>query len=189
MTSSYNDLKKVTYTQWRAKSGPTGIKITLIFSQEEGLLAGLSEWYYLKEIMQKNPWGWERSGNFYSLDILPEVKFQRTTIRNMVEDDRRLARAMAMTAQICYLYNNTVRLPAHLRMTGKELYQAIIDQGYDWDEILDKTVDWWMFEEDKAHFNKETLTVWSLLEMAADRWEPKFLTRKKPAKSTLKDAA
>lgn len=183
-TSSYNDLKKVTYTQWRAKSGPTGIKITLIFSQEEGLKAGLSEWYYLSKVMSKNQWGWDRSGNrFYELDIMPDFKFERTTVRNLLDTDAKFARAMSITATICYLYNNTLRLPAHLRMTGKELYQRIIDHGYDWDEILTKTVDWWCFEEDKKHVmpGKNTLTIWSLLEMAADIWHPKFLTRNKSA--------
>ena len=182
-TASYNDLKIITYTQWRAKSGPTGVKISLIFSQEEGLLQGLSEWHYLKDTMSKNPWGWERSGSNYALDILPTQKFQRTTIRTTLETDFKLSRAISITQQICYLYNNTIRIPAHIIMTGSELYNKIIEQGYDWDEILGETVDWWFCDEDKKHFSKPTLTIWSLLEMAADVWHPKFLKRNKVAKA------
>lgn len=176
--SSYNDLKLVRYTQWRAKSGPTGINLFFIFSQEEGLLVGLSEWYYLKEIMAKVQWGWEKKGNFYNLDLLPDTKFGRTTIRDNVKTDLRLSRAMSMTAQICYLLNNTVKVPSDMRLTGKEVYENITKLGYDWEEILDKTQDWWAFQEDTKKDSKRTLTVWTLLEMAADRFHPKFLTRK-----------
>ena len=180
LSSSYNDLKLVKYTQWRAKSGPTGINIHLIFSQEEGLKSGLSEWFYLKEILKKKPWGYQKSGHWFSLDILPDTKFQRKSIHDQIEEDQKLARAMTITSTIAYLYNNSVLVPKHLRMTGEELYNNIIKNGYDWDEILTKTVDWWYFDEDKEHHgNVETLTIWSLLEMAADVWEPKFLTRKK----------
>lgn len=181
--SSYNDLKLTRYQQWRAKSGPTGINLYFIFSQEEGLQVGLSEWYYLKEVMGKSPWGWKRSGNFYSLDILPDVKFQRTTVRTDVVTDRKLARAMSITAQCCYLLNNTVRLSPDMRMSGDELFTRITELGYDWDEILEKTQDWWCFLEDakdKSFQCKETLTVWTLLEMAADKFHPKFLTRNLP---------
>lgn len=185
---SYNDLKIVRYTQWRAKSGPTGVKIDLIFSQEEGLLQGLSEWHYLKEVLKKNPYGFEKIGNrFYTLDLLPDVKFERTTIRNDVEENKKLARAMTITAQLAYYLNNSVRIPADMRLEAKEIYQRIIDLGYDWDEIYEKTVDWWMFEEDQKHFGVHTLTIYSLLEMAADKWHPKFLTRNKVKKDKKED--
>ena len=186
--TSYNDLKVVRYTQWRAKSGPTGVKMDLIFSQEEGLLSGLSEWHYLKEVIGKQQFGWERTGNrFYNLDLLPDTKFERTTIRRQIVEDKRLARAMTITSQCGYFFNNTIRIPTQLRMTMAELRERIIEQGYDWEEIFEKTVDWWMFEEDRKHHGVHTLTIYSLLEMAMDMWEPKFLTRNKVKKETKTD--
>lgn len=180
MASSVNDLKIIRYTQFRAKGGPTGVKFDLIFSQEEGFKAGLSLWYYLKEVLT-NDYGFTRSGHFYALDILPETKFGRTTIRDMVEDDKRLLRALQITAGLAYYTNNNHRLPCKYRLTPAELYEKIIEQGYDWNEIIDNTVEYWMFMDQIDKKSKKTITVRTLLGMAFDECKPKFLTRKKPA--------
>lgn len=181
MASSNNDMKIIRYTQFRAKGGPTGVKFDLAFSQEEGLKAGLSLWYYLKEVLPGD-YGFTRSGHFYALDILPDVKFQRTTIRDMIEEDKKLNRAMQIVAGMGYYLNNNHRIACKYRITPAELFTKIKEQGYDWDEILsDKTVEYWMFQDQIKKDSPNTITVRTLLGMAFDECKPKFLTRKKVA--------
>lgn len=193
MASSSNDLKIVRYTQFRAKSGPTGVKMDLLFSQEEGFLGGLSNWYYIKEVLP-NDYGITRSGHFYALDILPETKFQRTTVRDQLDDDPKLARAMEIVAGLGWMQNNWHTLPQRFQITPAELYQKVIDAGYDWDEILTGTVEYWTFEDQKQtgilneavadiigveNKWKPTMTVRTLLAIAVDGHKTNKLTCKK----------
>lgn len=177
--SSQNDLKVIRYTQFRAKSGPTGVKYDLIFSQEEGMLVGLSEWHYLKDVM-KQTYGMERRGNFYTLALMPDDKFQRTTIRSEIESNFKLKRTLEILAAVCYMQNNWLTLEPELRLTADELYEGVIKAGYDWEEILTSTVEYWQFKDSaKLKGYKPTLTAKTLLRIAAgENVKPKFLTKK-----------
>lgn len=192
MASSSNDLKIVRYTQFRAKSGSTGVKMDMLYSQEEGFKAGLSLWYYLKEVLTGD-YGFKRSGHFYELDVLPGVKFGRTTVRDAVDENQRLMRGLQITAGLAYMQNNWHTLEERFQITPAELYEKIKAKGWDWEEILDKTVEYWQFTDqvktgsvhslvagicgiDNSY--KPTLTVRTLLGMAVDDLAPKFLTRK-----------
>lgn len=178
-TTSVNDLKIIRYTQWRAKTGPTGVKIDMIYSQEEGFLAGLSLWHYIKELVGKE-FGFATSGHFYELSLLPGVKFGRTTVRDLVQENKRMVRALEITAAMAYVQNNWfTKLPEAYIMTPQELYDKIKALGFDWDEILDNTVEWWMFKDQEVKGGKRTLTLFSILDMAVNGLKPKFLTIKK----------
>lgn len=193
MASSTNDLKLVRYTQFRAKSGATGVKMDLPFSQEEGFLGNLANWYYIKEVLP-NDYGIKRSGHFYELDILPGTKFQRTTVRDQLDDDPKLARAMQITAGLGYMQNNWHTLPARFQITPQELYDKVVEAGYDWDEILTNTVENWTFADQVKTGGlhealatilgvemkwKPTMSVRTLLGIAIDGLKPKYLTCKK----------
>lgn len=179
MAASANDLKIIMYTQFRAKGGPTGVKFALIYSQELGFQYHLSLWYYLKEMLTDG-FGYKTSGNFYELDLLPGVKFGRTTIRDQLESDMRLRRALEITAAIAYMQNNWLRLDAKYRIGTDILYDAIKNKGWDWEDILDNTVEYWMFADQIVKGSKNTLTAMSLLAMAVDDdCVPKFLKRDK----------
>lgn len=174
-----NDLKIIRYTQFRAKSGPTGVKVDMIFSQEEGMLVGLSEYHYLKEVL-KCEFGLERKGANYTLALLPDVKLMRTTVRCAIDQDHRIKRALEITCAIAYMQNNWLTLDSNLRITMEELYEKITAKGFSWDEILDNTVEYWMFkDQSEVKGQKQTLTAMSLLHMAVYDLKPKFLTCKK----------
>ncbi|HHS7556424.1 TPA: hypothetical protein ACTPQ1_004716 [Salmonella enterica] len=177
MNASVNDLKKIVFTQYRAKGGHTGVKFTMVFSQEMGLLYHLSLWYYLSEVL-KNEWGYTRTGANYELHLLPGTKFMRTTIRDLCDDNARLRRALEITSALAYMQNNYHRLEMKYHITPEELYK-LIDEKWDWNEILDNTVEYWMFKDQEVKGGKRCLTAMSLLAMAVDGLEPKFLTKKK----------
>lgn len=173
--SASNDLKIIRYTQFRAKSGPTGVKFDMIFSQEEGLMVGLSEFHYLRAVLKGN-YGLNRSGAYYSLPIYPKKKYVRTTIRSEIDEDVKLKRALEITAAVAYMQNNWLTLDDNLRITAEELHDKIVEKGFDWDEILGNTVEYWQFKDQEKKGGKRTLTAMSLLHMAVYDLKPKFLT-------------
>ncbi|AFQ96684.1 putative UvsX protein [Erwinia phage vB_EamM_Stratton] len=177
MNASVNDLKEIVFTQYRAKGGHTGVKFRMVFSQEMGLLYHLSLWHYLAEVL-KDEWGYTRSGANYELHLLPGTKFMRTTVRDMCDDDQRLRRALEITAALAYMQNNYHRLEMKYHITPEQLWK-LIDEKWDWNEILDNTVEYWMFKDQEVKGGKRCLTAMSLLAMAVDGLEPKFLTKKK----------
>lgn len=176
--AAVNDLKIIRYTQFRAKSGPTGVKFDMIFSQEEGLLVGLSEFHYLRAVLKGN-YGLNRSGAYYSLPIYPDKKYVRTTIRSEIDNDVKLKRALEITAAVAYMQNNWLTLDDNLRISAEELHDKIVEKGFDWNEILENTVEWWYFKDQEKKVGKHTLTAMSLLHMAVYDLKPKFLTCKK----------
>ena len=180
MNASVNDLKEIVFTQYRAKGGHTGVKFRMVFSQEMGLLYHLSLWHYLNKVL-KSDYGFDSSGSggaIKELHILPGVKFQRTTIRDLCDENNRLRRALEITVALAYMQNNYHRLEMKYNITPQELYEKI-NEKWDWNEILDNTVEYWMFKDQEVKGGKRTLTAMSLLAMAVDGLEPKFLTKKK----------
>ena len=176
MLAAQNDLKVIRYTQFRAKAGPTGVKFDMIFSQEEGLLVGLSEYHYLRTVL-KCEFGLEKvSGHYFQLPLYPEKKYQRTTIRTEIDKDHRLKRALEITAAIAYMQNNWLTLDDNFRITADEIYDKIKAKGFNWDEILDNTVEWWYFKDQETTIKKHTLTAMTILHMAVYDLKPKFLT-------------
>ncbi len=173
--SASNDLKIIRYTQFRAKSGPTGVKFDMIFSQEEGLLVGLSEFHYLRAVLKGN-FGLNRSGAYYSLPIYPKKKYARTTIRTEIDEDVRLKRALEITAAVAYMQNNWLTLDDNLRISAEELHDKVVEKGFDWEEILGNTVEYWQFKDQEKKGGKRTLTAMTLLHMAVYDLKPKFLT-------------
>lgn len=180
MNASVNDLKEIIFTQYRAKGGHTGVKFRMVFSQEMGLLYHLSLWHYLDKVL-KSEFGYTSSGSgsaIKELHILPGVKFQRTTVRDMCDENGRLRRALEITSALAYMQNNYHRLEMKYHISPQELYEKI-NEKWSWDEILDNTVEYWMFKDQEVKGGKRTLTAMSLLAMAVDGLEPTFLTKKK----------
>lgn len=177
MNASVNDLKEIVFTQYRAKGGHTGVKFKMVFSQEMGLLYHLSLWHYLSDTLS-NDYGYTRKGANYALHLLPDTNFARTTVRDLCDEHLRLRRALEITAAMAYMQNNYHRLEMRYHITPQELF-TLIDAKWDWNEILDTTVEYWMFKDQEVKGGKRCLTAMSLLAMAVDGLEPKFLTKKK----------
>lgn len=160
------DLNIVTLRQLRSKSGPTGITIELMISQSEGVLAELTEFHFIKE---NSRYGISGTLQHYALDLCPEVKMQRTTVRTKIDTEPTLRRALNITAemlQISLLWRN---LDQNFVCAPKVLYDDLIALGYDW-SILLATRGWWTLDNDKHPI--PFLSTMDLLNMRSGTYHP-----------------
>ena len=140
------DLFIVTLVQLRSKTGPSGLVLQLIVSQQDGVQPGLTEFHYIKT---NDRYGLNGSLQNYSLDLLPDVKLSRTTVRGKLEENVALRRAMQTTAEMCqmkYLWHD---LPEGLLITPAELRQKLTEKGYDVDWLMGNCRSWWTYNNDK----------------------------------------
>ena len=131
------DLNLVKLTQFRSKTGPSGYTIELIVSQNEGVLPELTEFHYIKT----NKFGLGGNPRSYWIELYPDIKLQRTTVRRKLKEDYKLARAVNITAELLQLKKFK---PAYgpLLCDPNELYEDIKKLGYDWNILLN-TRGWW----------------------------------------------
>jgi len=166
-----HDLNIITIRQLRNKSGPSGTVLSIIVSQSEGILPSLTEFHYIKE---NDRFGLDGSNLSYNLVLYPEVKLSRTTVRNLIDFDYKLRRAIKITADLLQMTQlwraNGMSVP-----TPNELYNKLKDK-YDWNILLE-TRDWWTFNNDKIE--KKFLSTMDLINMYNDTYVPYWLNKQK----------
>lgn len=164
----------------RSKSGPSGITLEVIASQREGVLPELTEFHYIKGM---DRFGISGTLQHYSLDILPDVKLQRTTVRTKIDEDVKLRRAILITSELCQTtYLSAVN--TDLLCTPKELYDDLIKLGYDW-EVLLNTRGYWLlnnYDEKQLPF----LSTMDLLRMRKGEYHPFWLAADKKTRIPVK---
>lgn len=177
------DLMVVTYINLRAKNGPTGIPFEIVVSQNEGFRSDLTSLRYLKANEGYGMGGHDRS---YYLELYPDCKLSRTTVRGKCDEDHKLRRALAITAELCQmnlLWHDKRREDL---CTPEELYNDIKNLGWDWDELLGESRGYWIYEGGKNPL--KFLSTLDLLRMRNGQYVPKWFKRDK-TKSTAKPAA
>jgi len=149
------DLNVVTIKQLRGKSGPSGMGIALVISQQDGVLPSLTEFHYIKT---NGRYGLEGNLQNYYLSILPEVSLSRTTVRSKLDNDSILRRAMNITSEMCQINDLWHHLEPDLICSPADLYKDLKELGYDW-ELLLNTRGWWALEdaEDYPKSTKEQI--------------------------------
>ena len=161
------DLNIVSLKLLRNKSGPSGVTIDLIVSQRDGVLPSLSEFHFIKE---NGRFGLEGNNVHYNLVLYPEVKLSRTTVRELIDKDPLLRRAIKITAdllQIKMFYRNLeFDIP-----TIEEFYTKL-NKEYGMKKLLE-TRDYWTFNQydHKVPF----LSTFDLLEMYYGKYKPYWL--------------
>jgi hypothetical protein len=138
------DLNVVSVRNLRSKSGISGMAMTILVSQTEGVLPSLTEFHHIKEMGR---YGLEGSNINFSLALLPDVKLSRTTVRGKIDNDPVLRRALNITSEMCQMSYLWHSLPEGLLCTPKELYDDLKAKGYDWSVLLN-TRGWWTTGED-----------------------------------------
>lgn len=168
------DLNLVTLKLLRNKSGPSGHTVTLVISQTEGVLPALSEFHFIKE---NERYGLEGNNINYHLALYPNVNIMRTTIRELLDNDARMRRAVKITADFLQMKQLCKELP--LEIPDLKLLYAKLDKDYGWDTILN-TRDYWTFNqyEHKVPF----LSTLDLLEIYHDIKKPYWWVEKPAAK-------
>mgnify|MGYP006880154995 CR=1 FL=1 len=164
------DLVEYFTTVFRNKSGSSGGDISFVGSQELGIQEGLSMYHMLKE---EKYFGLTGSAVRHTCALYPECTLMRTTVRDLIEGEERdpkLYRAIEITWQLWFIQTFWSNIPANFRITPEELYNAVKEQGVDWNDILDNTVYFW--HDNPEHIKKHTLTVYELLEIAVNKKKP-----------------
>ncbi|MCK9234779.1 MAG: hypothetical protein M0R77_00530 [Gammaproteobacteria bacterium] len=165
------DLNEVRVTQLRGKYGSSGFSLSIIVSQVEGVKPALSEFHYIK-----NSKGFGIGGNLqnYYLELYPDCKLSRTTVRNKLDSDVKLRRAVNITSEMCQMQYFWNMAPEYY-CTPKELYDDIKALGYDWDVLLDTRGYSCM---DHYEQGDKPLSTKDLLDMRLKRYVPFWLEDK-----------
>ncbi len=185
------DLICITLVNLRGKSGPSGIPYDVVVSQSEGLKPELTEFYYCKGydyygISDKE--GKSAKGKqYYRLDLMPERTLQRTTVRRLLEEDYRLARAMNITAELCMMRNLWHDLEEGLYCTPRQLHADITAKGYDWDLLLDSR-GYWVPLEEESQQKYPFLSSMDMLNIRAGTYHPYWYDEAKALKDRLLSA-
>jgi hypothetical protein len=172
------DLFLVTLVQLRSKTGPSGLIVQQIVSQQEGVLPSLTEFHYVKN---NDRFGLGGNVQNYYLELVPEVKLSRTTVRGKLDSNPLLRRAMTVTAEMCqmtYLWHD---LEEGLMCTPKELYDDLIKLGYNWNILLN-TRGWWTNNNDSSKHELPFISTMDLLRMRKGLYHPYWLDDKKTIK-------
>ena len=180
------DLQRVTVINLRGKSGPSGLPFEIIVSQRDGFQASLTEHHYC---LGKKMYGMTgKDITDHVLDLMPDIKLTRTTVRMLLETNYLLQRAMEITMEFCQMTHQWLHLvPGHIP-TPKDLVNKLTDKGFNM-EILLNTRGWWLFNEIKHPL--PILTSWDLIEMYHTDWKPTWydkaakLKEKEDANSTV----
>jgi hypothetical protein len=166
------DLNTLHIRNLRGKFGQSGMVTVVVVSQSEGLLPSLTEFHYIKE---NERYGLEGNVQNYSLALYPDVKLSRTTVRNKIDTDNKLRRALNITSEMCQMNSTWHVTDPELKKTPKQLYDEIKALGYDWDMILDKTRSWWTTDNDSPKHDLLFLSTMDLLNIARGKYFPYWL--------------
>lgn len=178
------DLMTVTMINLRGKGGISGMPITLVVSQSEGLLPSLSE---LHNCISNDYFGMEGSNVNFSMALCPDEKMTRPSVREKLDGSAKLRRAVQLTSEILQLYQLHRDLAAEYRVEPKALYDELAAMGYDWDELLN-TRSYWVFKEDEALHPQPYLSAMDLLRMWRHEYVPYWLSKESRAKLKLPGA-
>lgn len=169
------DLLEVPLVGLRNKSGPSGVQFSCVMSQSEGVKMGLTEYLFLKSFRKPDAdsvyYGIGGNDSNYFLHLHPDEKLTRKSIRRKLDDDKLLARAMSLTAQLAYMRMMWHNLEEGFLCTPKQLREDLTAKGYDWNILLN-TREFWIFQEDSHP--QEEMTVIDLLNMRKGRYHPKW---------------
>jgi hypothetical protein len=138
-------------------------------SQQEGVHGPLSEFHYCKV---NDRFGIDGTLQHYSLDLMPDVKLSRTTVRGKLDSDPKLRRAMNITSEMLQMRQLWDDVPEDVMCTPKQLYEDIKKLGYDWDVLLN-TRGWWTCDNDKHPI--PYLSTMDLLQMRVGNYKPYWL--------------
>jgi hypothetical protein len=156
----------------RNKGGPSGVTFEVFISQSEGLLPNLTMFHYLKE---SGGYGLHMAGNNSSFASIfyPDVKFSRTTVREKLDSDYKLTRAIEIATQMRQMEMLWSNIDPDLHCPPEVLYEDIKKLGYDWDVLLGCTRGYWVFIEDEPKVRYHLSTM-DLLNMRLGRYKPKW---------------
>lgn len=173
-TDKATGMLKITLNGTRNKTGLSGVPISYIVSQSEGVLFELSHF----ECLVDHEYGVVRQGNSYYVEMVPDVKLQRTTVRDILEESPRLKRALELSTELCLWFLHHKDVPSGYLMTVSTIMEGLASQGIDINFLLDNTRGYWLYEEEIPHApegHKHYLSAYDLVRLAKGVYRPKWL--------------
>lgn len=159
------DLIELELTNLRGKSGSSGIPFSIIISQTEGVLEELTQFHFCKNTGYFGITGKQT----FHLDLYPDVKLTRKSVRSALSSNQLLKAAMHFTCELAemmvfwrYESNPIFCFPC-------DLYKDLKEMGYDWNLLL-STRAYWTYEEDNNQI--PFLSTMDLLRMRAGLYVP-----------------
>lgn len=171
---SDKDLIELTITNLRGKAGSSGTPLTYLFSQREGHYPHLTQLNYIRNTNKYYGMDSGTTSNLV-LDIYPDRKFTRNSVRPLIDEDYSLRRALEITSNMCQMKNNFWKLGEIVHMSPMEVFMKVKERGYDWDEILGGTHEYWTPIGMKMETNH--LSTYDILRMAVGTYKPYWLHR------------
>ena len=177
------DLYVMTVSVIRAKGGMSAPAHTIVVSQTDGVLPALTEFHYIKENDRYGLIGNSPTSVHYALAIYPDVTLSRTTVRDKLDEDPLLCRAVNIVSewlQIKHHHPNMYRKYKDWIDSPTTVYEKIKELGYDWAALLD-TRGYWIPDQ----YNEEIqpfLSSIDILRTCAGEYIPYFLPTKKKDK-------
>lgn len=179
------DLQLLTIMALRNKYGASGIPFEVVLSQDEGVMEGLTFFYYIRRFDRFGLGG--NNMNYFS-ELAPDISLSRTTIRGKIDASYRLRRALEVSAQMCQMINHWDD-PDGVFCTPKQLYEDLTAQGYDVGVLLENSRSYWVFEEDKEFEPRHYLSTLDLLRMRKGLYTPYWLDKCPEARKAVKEPA
>jgi len=138
-----SELQLITLRALRNKGGKSGFDLKIVVSQDEGILPTLTEFHHIKS----NRYGISGNDRNYSIDLYPVVSLSRTTVRDKIDSDKKLRRAINIVSEMKQIeVHHPIYRELGYTCTPKELYDDLKKMGYDWDMILSDTRGWWAID-------------------------------------------
>lgn len=163
------DLVELTVVNLRGKAGCAGVPMTVLASQEEGILSSLTEFQSLRDNAY---YGLDGGNQNYVSCLMPDIKLSRTTVRGKLDESPALRRAINITSEMRQIERFMGRQYADYLCTPQHLFKTLKEKGYDWDQLL-ATRGVWTTDNDKQ--DTHYLSTLDLLRMAKDEYKPYWI--------------
>lgn len=143
------DLNEIIIKIGRGKTNISGISVPMIMSQSDGLLAGLTNYHYLKSL---DYFGLTGSKSRHKLALYPEVILTRPTVRDIVSEDKKLIRAMEIMAGYAIMKTewNTAHMDVDFSRSGEEFAEAVLKHPKLGAEKVLSSTGYWRFNPKKT---------------------------------------
>lgn len=169
------DLQENAVTALRNKSGPSGFILPIIRSQNDGIIESATFFATLRKNGREDKFKdfgiHVPKQHHFALDIMPEVHFRNTNLRELADENPKFLRALEFTYRLKMLFHiNPIKKFEHLVCTPKELYDGIVAKGHDWNVLLD-TRNWFTVIEEEHRFRPQ-LTEVDLVRMWKEDYVP-----------------
>ena len=171
VNSRDTDLVSVEARQLRSKFGTSGYDITLILSQREGIQQAPTEFHMLRT--KTKLWGFTGNDTKYQTAFTPDVTMNRKSVRDILNDDEKVARAVNILSEF---HQMRIFMPSLAWMIAEptKIYEILKSKGYEWDTLL-RTRGWWCMDNELHPV--PFLSSLDILNMAVGKYHPYWLEK------------